>query len=104
MGYNCGAADGKFGDKTLKATKNFQTKYQLEADGIVGAKSLAMAQDCVNRLLVIEIPQPTPQPISPPKKAYIGAWPNWTELSGNIITTTAKKLSYGLNTNKSKYT
>ena len=72
MGYDCGTADGKFGDKTLKATKNFQTKYQLEADGIVGAKSLAMAQDCINRLLVVKIPDPKPEP----SKKYVGLIPD----------------------------
>lgn len=43
-GFDCGSADGKFGGKTLIATKSFQTKYSLDADGIVGSKTLAMAK------------------------------------------------------------
>ena len=35
-GFNCGAADGEFGDNTLKAVKAFQTKVGIDADGIVG--------------------------------------------------------------------
>ena len=43
-GFDCGSADGKFGDKTLIATRSFQTKYSLDADGIIGSKTLAMAK------------------------------------------------------------
>ena len=35
-GFNCGKADGKFGEKTEAALKKFQTKYKLGADGIAG--------------------------------------------------------------------
>lgn len=44
VGFDCGGADGKFGDKTLNATKSFQKKYGLDADGIIGSKTLAMAK------------------------------------------------------------
>lgn len=43
-GFDCGGADGKFGDKTLNATKSFQKKYGLDADGIIGSKTLAKAK------------------------------------------------------------
>lgn len=43
-GYNCGTADGQFGDKTLEATKAFQSKNGLTVDGEVGSKSLAKAK------------------------------------------------------------
>ena len=33
--------DGIFGDKTLKAVKDFQKKYKLAVDGIVGTKTRA---------------------------------------------------------------
>ena len=38
LGYSCGSkgADGKFGDDTLKAVKQFQKDQGLKADGIVG--------------------------------------------------------------------
>lgn len=35
-GFNCGTADGKFGELTEAALKKFQTKYKLGADGIAG--------------------------------------------------------------------
>ena len=37
-------------------------------------------------------------------ETYTGAYPDWTELSGNIIATTAKKLSYAKGTSRTKYT
>jgi hypothetical protein len=42
-GYSCGSkgADGKFGDATLKAVKEFQADNGLKADGIVGEKTWA---------------------------------------------------------------
>lgn len=38
--YNCGAADGVFGDKTLKGVKEFQKANKLTVDGLFGVKSL----------------------------------------------------------------
>ena len=109
-GFKCGDADGKFGAKTLAATKDFQIKYKLGVDGIIGKKTLAKAEEIKKQINSTPAPQPTPTPTPTPtpapivKKAYSGAFPNWTELSGNIIATTAKQLSYGLKTNKAQYT
>lgn len=36
LGYNTGAVDGIQGPRTTEAVKEFQTKYQLKVDGIVG--------------------------------------------------------------------
>ena len=36
LGYNCGKADGEFGEKTEKAVKAFQKDNKLDADGEVG--------------------------------------------------------------------
>ena len=35
-------ADGDFGNKTLEAVKDFQTKNKLKVDGIVGYKTLSL--------------------------------------------------------------
>ena len=35
-------ADGDFGNKTLGAVKDFQTKNKLKVDGIVGYKTLSL--------------------------------------------------------------
>lgn len=39
-GFNVGKIDGRFGKLTLKAVKNFQEKYGLKVDGIVGKKTI----------------------------------------------------------------
>ena len=103
-GFKCGDADGKFGAKTLATTKDFQIKYNLGADGIIGKKTLAKAEEIKKQINNTPTPTPKPTPAPVTKKVYSGAFPDWIELSGNIITTTAKKLSYGLNTDKAKYT
>src|SRR6266511_510791 len=38
-----GGADGQFGPKTEQATKNYQANHGLQADGIVGPKTIAAA-------------------------------------------------------------
>ncbi len=40
LGYSCGTADGKFGAKTTKAVKAFQSAQGLKADGLAGKKTL----------------------------------------------------------------
>ena len=39
LGFDCGAADGKFGTKTKNAVVAFQTEMNLDPDGIVGRKT-----------------------------------------------------------------
>ena len=41
LGYLGGTADGKFGDETEKAVRNFQQKNGLKADGLAGKKTMA---------------------------------------------------------------
>ena len=43
-GFNCGAVDGIFGDKTEKAVKGFQEKNGLTPDGIAGQLTIAKAK------------------------------------------------------------
>ncbi len=40
MGYACGDADGKYGDKTVAAVKAFQKANKLSTDGLFGKTSL----------------------------------------------------------------
>lgn len=40
LGYDCGTADGIFGNKTVNAVKAFQTAEGLAVDGIAGQKTL----------------------------------------------------------------
>lgn len=40
LGYDCGKADGKMGEKTKTAIKKFQKDNGLEADGKAGPKTL----------------------------------------------------------------
>lgn len=41
LGYDCGTVDGKFGNKTLAAVKEFQRKHGLTDDGVVGRQTWA---------------------------------------------------------------
>lgn len=43
-GYDCGKADGVFGNKTLAAVKAFQKNKGLTIDGIVGVKTWSVLQ------------------------------------------------------------
>ena len=41
LGYDCGVADGKYGDKTATAVRQFQHAHGLSVDGIAGDKTQA---------------------------------------------------------------
>lgn len=47
LGFDCGAANGIYGDKTISATKAFQKAFALEDDGIAGSKTLSKERDLV---------------------------------------------------------
>jgi len=46
-GYNCGNADGVFGNKTANAVKAFQKTHKLEPDGIAGKNTLSKMESIV---------------------------------------------------------
>lgn len=50
IGYNCGNADGIFGNKTLKAVAEFQSYYGLAVDGIAGDKTLDKIDEVLGRM------------------------------------------------------
>lgn len=47
LNFKCGTPDGNFGNNTLNAVKQFQKRYGLIVDGVVGQKTLAK----INELL-----------------------------------------------------
>ncbi|MGE3800094.1 MAG: M15 family metallopeptidase [Candidatus Kapaibacterium sp.] len=71
QGYTIGVADGIFGKKTETATKEFQAKHNLTADGIVGNQTFAKAM-----LLGFELvdgegdPNNKRSPLWPPKPDF----------------------------------
>ena len=42
LNYYCGEIDGKYGAATAAAVRSFQFDHDLQADGIVGAKTWAL--------------------------------------------------------------
>ncbi|MBS3914352.1 MAG: M15 family metallopeptidase [Bacteroidetes bacterium] len=79
-GYNIGSLDGIFGSKVESATKEWQKKNGLEADGIVGSNTLQKAG-----LSVVASPSPINSKYYPPKPDF--AYPNSTrvrQLFGNF--------------------
>ena len=60
-GFDCGTADGIFGDKTEKAVRACQATYGLTVDGVAGVKTLAVLQ-ATTPVQPKPQPEPTPQP------------------------------------------
>ena len=50
LGYNCGNADGIFGNNTKKAVLAFQQDHGLEYDGIVGNNTWSELELCLSQL------------------------------------------------------
>ncbi len=48
LGYNCGMADGTYGDQTVQAVKAFQKANSLTEDGIAGKKTLKKMENLRN--------------------------------------------------------
>jgi len=51
-GYYSGNIDGKFGQKTLDAVLEFQTRQGLETDGIAGARTLKALDEVAGNLVI----------------------------------------------------
>ena len=47
LGYDCGTADGVFGEKTKSAVEKFQSDHGLKADGIVGPLTWAAIDEAL---------------------------------------------------------
>lgn len=47
LGYDTGGVDGLWGDKSRRATKAFQTDYNLEPDGVFGDATLARIKQVI---------------------------------------------------------
>ena len=50
LGYNCGNADGIFGNNTKEAVLAFQHDHGLEYDGIVGNNTWSELELCLSQL------------------------------------------------------
>lgn len=50
IGYSCGAVDGKFGANTQAAVKRFQQDNLLQADGVVGEKTLGKLKNIFSKM------------------------------------------------------
>jgi len=77
-GYRIGLADGNFGQKTEIATKQFQTKKKLKADGIVGANTWKFVPDnFIPVLPAIPVNAPSSNNNNPqaPSKSSNLVWP-----------------------------
>lgn len=70
QGHLRGAADGIFGEATEKASKAFQKKHQLSADGIVGNKTIGIAMSLGFDVVKYPSDDPILQPDFPPRPAF----------------------------------
>ena len=59
LGYDCGTADGIYGNKTVQAVKAFQAAEGLTVDGIAGQDTLT---HLAMRAAVAPAPEPAPEP------------------------------------------
>ena len=83
LGYNCGAADGVFGQATYQAVVNFQRTNNLAADGIVGSAT-------ASRLFSVQSgsgssPEPTKPAPSPDPVPELPENPASDDLKGKIV-------------------
>lgn len=78
QGFNPGKADGIFGTKTKHATIEFQNKYGLESDGIIGNQTYGQAMQLGYYLVPDPENMSTKGPNWPPK-------PDFSGLNGNQI-------------------
>ena len=63
LGFDCGKADGAFGELTFKAVKAFQAKFKLDVDGIVGKDTLTAITSAL-----VELAKPKEEVKVEPKK------------------------------------
>ena len=47
LGYDCGTADGVYGNSTVKAVKSFQQDHMLTVDGIAGMATQAAIDEAI---------------------------------------------------------
>ena len=91
--------DGIIGAKSEMAIKDFQTKENLVIDGKFGIKCLERANS-INKITT----QDTVKVENIMKQKYQGNWPDWVTLTGEIIAENARQSAWPKGTSKSKYT
>lgn len=60
LGFDLGQIDGLAGDRTISATKAFQSRFGLVVDGIAGSHTRGELESPTRPLPVTEIPHPEP--------------------------------------------
>lgn len=70
LGFKLGEVDGKFGDKTEKAVKEFQLVYKLAVDGHVGPKTISAMNNALSKMKVVHISGGNCHARKGPEKSY----------------------------------
>ena len=103
----CGKADGVYGKNTLTYTKKMQTNFfgAKEADGKVGAKTIAKMKAYSDSFKPTPTPTPTPEPTPTPSGKYTGKLPTLRLVKSNaqVIADAIKWLEWIANDNRFHY-
>lgn len=67
LGFNCGTADGVYGDKTVAGVKSFQKRYGLTIDGIAGQATFKKLDEIFTPGTSAEKKKEEPKPVEQSK-------------------------------------
>jgi len=71
LGYNCGAADGIFGQNTFRAVVAFQEDHHLDADGIAGKLTQAAIEEALKNPTPPAAEIPADPPADPAEEFWL---------------------------------
>lgn len=72
MGYDCGGVDGKYGNKTVAAVKQFQKACAIPADGVAGPITLNEVANMIGK--IEPEPAPSDEEEVPAEEEIIAIW------------------------------